>query len=212
MGPNDEHGAPTTTIKRRNLGAGNTSSHEDPYIARLAAEQDRLRLERGFRGERNMFVTRECASFLHHTDNVAACPGDAHSATTTTTNRRGLEAGSTTEAPEIIVTAPRDGNEPVAATINGRHHRPGSILTRGPRDSSTFTPLPDDDRRGLVINPFTERYYAPRSSRLRRSVPEADDRNRIVPEDVLRAVNTTNGNGYDVEASTVLITYATKLL
>ena len=47
MGPNDEHGAPTTTINGRNLGAGNTLGHEDLYIARLEAEQDGMRRERG---------------------------------------------------------------------------------------------------------------------------------------------------------------------
>ena len=98
---------------------------------------------------------------------------NGHSAATTTTNGRGLEAGSIAEATETIVTAPRDGNEPVAATINGRH-------------------------------------YGPRSG-LRRRIPEAD-RNRIVLEDGLRAVNTTNSNGHNVEASTALIAYTTKLL
>ena len=49
VGPNDEHGAPTTTttINGRDLEVGNTSAHDDLYIARLEAEQDGLRRERG---------------------------------------------------------------------------------------------------------------------------------------------------------------------
>ena len=65
-----------------------------------------------------MLVTRECASFLYYTDNdVAGGPADnGHSPAMTRTNGRGLEASSTDEAPEIIVTAPRDdGNEPVCS-------------------------------------------------------------------------------------------------
>ena len=79
--------------------------------------------------------------------------GDGHGAATTTLNRRDSGAGST---PRIIVTAPRDLNEPVAA-------------------------------RGIVINPFTGRCYGPCTG-LRRRIPEAD-RNRMIPEDMLRATN-----------------------
>ena len=79
---------------------------------------------------------------LHHTDNVAVGLDNGHSAATTTTNGRGLEAGSIAEAPEIIVTAPRDGNEPVAATINGRHYGPRSGLRRR---------TPEADRNPIVL-------------------------------------------------------------
>lgn len=110
---------------------------------------------------------------LHHTDNnVAVGPADnGHSATTNITTRRGLEAGgSTAEAPEIIVTAPRDdGNEPVSATINDRYYGPGS---RGTRACSTFIPVLDDEGRGLLMNAFIELYNLPHTGP-QQHIPEA---------------------------------------
>ena len=167
-----------------------------------------------------MLVTRECASFLHHTDNnVAVGPADnEHIAATTTTNRRGLETDSTIKAPEIVVTAPRDDvNEPVSATINGCHHGPGS---RGPGASSTFTPLPDDEGRSLVTNPLTGHSCAPHTGS-RHHIPEADDQNRnriILEANILRALttlpntNATTNESRGIETANLLIAYTTKLL
>ena len=42
----DGHRTATTTLNGRSVGAGSTSGHRDPYIARLEAERDNLRRER----------------------------------------------------------------------------------------------------------------------------------------------------------------------
>ena len=168
-------------------------------------------------GQKHVSNLIESVPPLHHTDNnVAVGPADSgHSATTTITNRRGLEAGgSTAEAPEIIVTAPRDdGNEPVSATLNARHHRPGS---RGPGACNTFPSIPDDNGRGLLMNAFTGLYNLPHTGS-QQHIPEA----RILPEDDMLAAitnptttttTTTTNERRDIETADLLIDYTTKLL
>ena len=89
---------------------------------------------------------------------MAVGPDNGHSGTTTTSHGRDLEAGSTSEAPKISITAPEDGHGAVGTTIN----------RRSLRADSTFPALPamPNYERGVVANPFDGRYFVP-GSRLR---------------------------------------------
>lgn len=125
---------------------------------------------------------------------MAVAQTDGHVAAKTTSNGR----GSTAEAPGIIVTAPQDGN--------------GPVVKRGPAVPSLFTPAPETGRE-LIINPLIGRYfYGPRPGRpgLWRRIPEAGD--QTFPENLLNAIIASDSNLHDVEISTALVAYTTKLL
>ena len=141
---------------------------------------------------------------------MAVAQDDGHRAATSTSNGRGLEAGSTTKAPEIIVTAPDDLHGAAANTNNGRHFDPGNTLCRrGSGATSTCTMVPDDGH-GVSTTTINGLHLGPISV-LRRRGPGADNTCEMIPNDRQGAVANTI-NGRNREARSAFINYVAQLL
>ena len=141
---------------------------------------------------------------------MAVAQDDGHRAATTTSNGRGLEAGSIAKAPEIIVTAPDDGHGAAANTNNGRHFDPGSMLwRRGSGATSTFAIVPDDGHG--VSTTTINGLHLGTNSVLRRRGPRAGNTFEMIPNDRHGAVTNTI-NRRNREARTAFLIHVAQLL